>query len=99
MPLSESWFIAESIKPSKEGIGYQIAGVYTNKPDRLLRGDRSEIHLGGLILKTHGPPHRPKRLTGEYWTDRKTKGRIMLSARVPKVFTRSEEAERVYIAM
>lgn len=95
---SESWFIAESINPSPSGIGYEIAGVYTNKPRTHLRGDRSEMHLGGLILETHGPANRPATLTGEYWTDRKTKGQITLSARVQTVFTRFEDAEQSFSA-
>ena len=95
---SESWFIAESVNPSLSGIGYQIAGVYTNKPATHLRGDQSEMHLGGLILDTHGPENRPDTLTGEYWTDRKTKGHMTLSARVPKVLTRFEDAERSFSA-
>ena len=96
---SESWFIAENITPSKSGIGYLIAGVYTNRPAILLRGDRSEMHLGGLILETHGPANRPETLTGEYWTDRKTKGCITLSARAQTVFTRFEDAQRFFRAM
>ena len=95
---SESWFIAENINGSPSGIGYQIAGVYTNKPKTLLRGDRSEVHLGGLILDTHGLANRPETLTGEYWTDRKTKGHMTLNARIPKVFTRFEDAERGFSA-
>ena len=90
---SESWFIAESVTPSPNCIGYQIAGVYTNKPHTHLRGDRSEIHLGGLILNTHGRANRPETLMGEYWTDRKTKAHLTLSARMPKVLTRFEDAE------
>ena len=95
---SESWFIAESIIPSPTGSGYQIAGVYTNRPQTHLRGERSEMHLGGLILVTHGPANRPKTLMGEYWTDRKAKGHITLSARVQKVFTRFGDAERCFNA-
>ena len=95
---SESWFIAESVTPSPNCIGYQIAGVYTNKPHTHLRGDRSEIHLGGLILNTHGRANRPETLMGEYWTDRKTKGRLTLSARMPKVLTRFEDAEASFSA-
>ena len=45
-PESESWFIAESISESPSAVGYQIAGVYTNRPQTHLRGDRSEMHLG-----------------------------------------------------
>ena len=47
-------FIAERINPSPSGVGYQVAGVYTNRPQIHLRGERSEVHLGGLLLDTHG---------------------------------------------
>ncbi len=97
-PESESWFIAERIIPSPSGVGYQVAGVYTNRPQIHLRGARSEMHLGGLLLDTHGPANRPDTLTGEYWTDRKTKGRMTFSARLPAVFTRFVDAERAFTA-
>ena len=93
---SESWFIAERISPSPSGIGYQLVGVYRNRPQTHLRGDRSEMHFGGLFLDTHGPSNRPESLTGEYWTDRKTKGQMTLGTRVPKLLTRFEDAERAF---
>ena len=93
---SESWFIAEKINPSPSGVGYQIAGVYTNRPHTHLRGDRSEMHFGGLLLETHGPPNRPDALTGEYWTDRKTKGQMTFGARRIEVYTRFADAERAF---
>ena len=95
-PESESWFIAERISPSPSGVGYQVAGVYTNKPQTYLRGARSEMHLGGVLLDTHGPTNRPDTLTGEYWTDRKTKGQMTLTERLPDVFTRFEDAKRAF---
>ena len=91
-PESESWLIAERISPSPSGVGYQVAGVYTNKPQTHLRGERSEMHFGGLLLDTHGPANRPNTLTGEYWTDRKTKGRMTFTERRPEVFTRFKDA-------
>lgn len=91
---SESWLIAERVNPSPSAVGYEIAGVYRNKPEIHLRGERSEIHLGGLLLETHGPANRPDALTGEYWTDRKTKGRLTLTERLPEVYTRFEDADR-----
>lgn len=93
---SESWFIADRIQPSPNGDGYQIVGVYTNNPQVHLRGKRSEIHRGSLILNTHGPSARPEALTGEYWTDRKTTGRLALSDRTPRLYTRFEDAGRVF---
>ncbi len=93
---SESWFIAERISSSPSGIGYQVAGVYKNKPQTHLRGVRSEMHLGGVLLDTHGPANRPDTLTGEYWTDRKTKGRMTFTARLPAVFTRFDDADMAF---
>jgi hypothetical protein len=95
-PESESWLVADRIRPSPNGAGYQIVGVYTNKPGLHLRGTRSEIHHGALVLDTHGPAHRPESLTGEYWTDRKTSGRMELSARVPNMLTRYSDAARAH---
>jgi hypothetical protein len=94
---SESWFIANSVRPSDNGAGYQIAGVYTNKPQTQLRGQRSEMHFGGLVLDTHGLPHQPDTMTGEYWTDRKTKGSMTFTGRVPALCTRFEDAERAFL--
>jgi hypothetical protein len=34
--------------------------------------------------------------TGEYWTDRKTSGRMTFSARVSRLCTRYEDAERAF---
>lgn len=90
---SESWLIANRIGRSRNGVGYQVAAVYTNKPGVHLRGVRSEMHHGALVLDTHGPPHRPTALAGEYWTDRKTSGRMELLDRMPEVFTRFADAE------
>ena len=95
-PESESWFIAERISPSPNGVGYRVAGVYTNTPKTELRGVRSEIHLGGLLLDTHGRANCPDTLAGEYWTDRKTKGQMTFTARLPSVFTRFEDAEKAF---
>ena len=95
-PESESWFIAESIRESPSAVGYQISGVYTNRPQTHLRGDRSEMHLGGLLLETHGPANRPNTLTGEYWTDRKTKGEMTFTGRQTTVFTRFKDADRAF---
>lgn len=95
-PESESWLIAESISPSPNGDGYQISGVYTNKPKIHLRGQRSDIHLGGLVLDTHGTMVQPSSIAGEYWTDRNTSGSMQFSERRPEVVTRYEDAVMVF---
>ena len=94
---SESWLIANGIDASQSGKGYLIAAVYTNKPGTFLRGERSEVHFGGLILETHGDQvNRPKVLRGEYWTDRKTKGLIKLESRIPELLTNFEDAAQAF---
>ena len=95
-PESESWLIAESIRKSPSSVGYEIAGVYMNRPQTHLRGHRSEMHLGGLLLVTHGPANRPDTLTGEYWTGRKTKGQMTFTGRQATVFTRFDDASRAF---
>lgn len=94
-PESESWFVAYSINSAQSGHGYQIAAVYTNKPSIILRADRSSMHLGSLVIETHGDDEvNPGGLVGEYWTDRKTTGSIVLSDRSEKLFTRFDDAQK-----
>jgi hypothetical protein len=94
-PESESWFIAYSITDAQSGRGYQIAAVYTNKPSVNLRNDRSSMHLGALVIETHGENEMfPDNIDGEYWTDRKTTGTIVLSGRNKKLFTRFDDAQK-----
>ena len=94
-PESESWFIAYSIASAQSGRGYQIAAVYTNKPSVNLRNDRSSMHLGALVIETHGESEMlPDNIDGEYWTDRKTTGTIVLSDRNKKLYTRFDDAQR-----
>ena len=94
-PESESWFIADHIRPSLSGNGYQVIGGYTNEPEIHLRDERiSEIHKGALIIDTHGSGVRPNTLKAQYWTDRKTVGTMEFNSRVDKVFTRFEDADQ-----
>ena len=94
---SESSSIAYSIEASRSGKGYLIAAVYRNEPGIFLRGERSEMHYGGMILETHGDQvSRPKVLSGEFWTDRNTKGEMKLESRMPKLFTNFEDASQAF---
>lgn len=96
-PESESWFIADHIRQSPNGNGYQIIGVYTNEPNVHLRDERiSEIHQGAIIIETHGPVLRPNTLTAKYWTDRKTTGTMDFTARVDSVWTRFTDAQLAF---
>lgn len=91
---SQSSFVAERVSPSTNGAGYQVAAVYTNVPDTLLRGRRSSIHFGALLLETHGQnAGRPEAMSGEYWTTRGTRGKMTLSNRIAALHTRFSDAD------
>lgn len=96
-PESESWVIADHIRASPSGIGYQVMGIYMNEPSIHLRKHGiSEIHHGVFMLDTHGPNTRPNALTSKYWTDRGTTGTMKFSGRVKKVHTRFEDANKAF---
>lgn len=52
--------------------------IYTNEPDVSLR-KRSPIHHGSGVLAIMGKP--AKRVSGTYWTDRDSKGKLTLGRR------------------
>ena len=96
-PESESWLIAHAVTKSPSEDGYQIFGVYSNKPNVHLRAHRSEMHFGAIVLDTHGPQKlRPETMTGEYFTDRLTKGSLLLSRRIPAHKTRFADADSAF---
>lgn len=96
-PESESWLVANSVRPSPSENGYQIFGVYTNKPNVHVRFTTSSIHFGAIVIDTHGESKgRPTTLTAEYWTDRKTRGQMTFSDRINVVHTRFEEASSAF---
>lgn len=96
-PESESWFVAHNIRPSPSENGYQIIAVYTNKPQVHLRSSISNMHLGAIVIDTHGDSKaQPTTLTAEYWTDRKTTGQMDFTQRTSNVFTRYEDAKRYF---
>lgn len=98
-PESESWFVANHVRPSPSGHGFQVIGVYTNEPNVHLRDERiSEMHQGAIIVETHGPSLRPTTLTAKYWTDRKTTGTMEFTARIDELCTRFVDAHRALSA-
>ncbi|MBU0516838.1 MAG: hypothetical protein KJ621_18955 [Proteobacteria bacterium] len=88
-PESSSSLIASKLIRTDDGI-FQVVGVYRNEPKLELRGVRSEIHYGALIINIHGDP--PSSLDGEYWTDRKTKGTIISNNKTEQVCSTYQEA-------
>ena len=90
---SNSWFIAHKIVEENDGV-FLVTGVYTNTPKLELRGDRSEIHYGALLLRVLGDP--PISLEGHYWTDRNSHGSMRLSNKKTAIFSTYEEARDGY---
>ena len=96
-PESESWFIADHVRPSPSGNGFQVIGVFTNEPNVHLRDKRiSEMHQGAVIIETHGPGLRPTTLTAKYWTDRKTTGTMDFTKRIDEACTRFVDAHHAF---
>jgi hypothetical protein len=93
-PESESCLVANSITPTACGERFEIALVYANTPNVSLRGIRSERHVGAAIITTHGSSkYRPASMTAEYWTDRRTVGRMTFKSRVSTVYSRYTDAQ------
>lgn len=93
-PESESCLLAHAIEPTPCGNRFSVSVVYANTPGVELRGVRSERHVGAALLGTHGPRFKPDSMTAEYWTDRKTVGRMTFEGRVNTLYSRYDEANR-----
>jgi hypothetical protein len=85
---SSSRSLVASLDTPRDDIA-RLSSTYQNIP-RLLIQDRSRIHHGAFMLDVEGVP--PTALTGFYWTDRDTKGEVLLPTRLPKVYTSFDEA-------
>lgn len=99
-PESESWLVAHSICSSpNNNSSYQVFGLYTNKPNVQIRCSKSNMHLGAMVIDTHGQLKSfPITLEAEYWTDRKTIGRMTITDRNSIIFTRFEDAQQAFQA-
>ena len=89
---SRSVLVAHSIEQQEDDDLFKLLGVYRNEPKIELQGVRSEIHHGSFALEIHGSP--VEELEGHYWTDRATKGGMILFNKVDKLYTTYEQAKR-----
>ncbi len=69
---SESETVAASVLSEADG-AESVAVVYRNEPKGVLR-ERSPIHFGGMRLRVTGE----EEISGEYWTDRNSRGQLTL---------------------
>jgi SMODS-associating 2TM, beta-strand rich effector domain len=86
---SSSHSLVASLDSPRNGVP-RVISTYQNIPDLLIQY-RSRVHYGALLLEVHGNPHR---VVGSYWTDRDTKGQVVLTNRTPKHFTDYEGARQ-----
>ncbi len=87
---SSSELLTGNIVRDIDGI-YVVLGIYVNTP-KLRYRDVSPIHHGGLLLHIQGNP--PHTLSGQYWTDRDTKGELHFTERSRKLYYDFEDAEK-----
>lgn len=90
---SSSKSVTASILRSDDCL-FRVAAVYQNEPSAALRGVRSEIHYGSLLLHVHADP--PISMDGQYWTDRKTGGTIELKDRKTRLISNFADAVALY---
>jgi len=84
--------MAGAVKKVDNGI-WVVSYTYTNTPD-IDRRKGSPPHLGGALLKIYGDP--AKRIEGEYWTDRDSKGKLSMTAHVPAIAQSFRDAEALF---
>lgn len=92
-PESESCVVAHAITPTDCGNRFNVSIVYANTPDVSLRGVRSERHVGAAMVTTHGAKkYKPDSMSAEYWTDRRSVGRMSFENRRPEIYSRYKDA-------
>ncbi|WFE23927.1 hypothetical protein O7621_12010 [Solwaraspora sp. WMMD937] len=70
-----------------------LTTVYLNRPDIRVE-HRSKMHHGSMVLDISGRP--ACRMIGRYWTDRDSKGELVLSARHKKLADDFSEAAQLF---
>lgn len=77
----------------KEDGSWLLHYVYTNEPQVDFRA-HSPIHHGSGVLAIVGNP--AKRITGSYWTDRDSKGKLSLLRRSKRLAEDSDEGVEIF---
>lgn len=87
---SRSVLVAHAIEPEPDGL-FSLSAVYRNSPRIEYQGVDSAIHHGALLIEVHEV--KPKRLEGHYWTDRGTRGTILMEMKCSKLYSSFEESK------
>ncbi|HTE41012.1 MAG TPA: hypothetical protein VK629_09280 [Steroidobacteraceae bacterium] len=88
---SRSVSVAHSIEQETDGL-FGLSAVYRNVPKIEHQGKKSAIHHGALLMEIHEVI--PQRLEGHYWTDRRTRGEIVMERKSGSCFSSFEDASR-----
>lgn len=88
--------LAERISPSQNDDLFEIAVVYQNFPniEHRLPDSAGRIHFGALFIPN--VPYSPETLSGHYWTDRRTEGKLTLEKRHPHLASSYESAQKLF---
>jgi hypothetical protein len=89
---SESDQLIGSVAKTPFG-NWVISYTYANNPDIRLR-EGSPPHTGGAALTIYGEP--PTRIEGEYWTSRRSMGKLTMTARVSAIAPGYAEAKALF---
>lgn len=96
-PESESCLLAHAVEATSCGNRFNVSIVYANTPGVELRGLRSERHVGAATISTHGPKkYKPNSMTAEYWTDRRSVGRMSFEDWHPTIYSRYQDAAAAF---
>ncbi len=79
---------------SDDGMGASIDYMYLNKPENRFK-ERSRMHHGSCSLSVVGKP--VERLKGNYWTNRDTRGELLMNKHSGKIVDDFSQAEALFL--
>lgn len=88
--------LSERISSSQNDELFELAVVYQNFPniDNRLPDSAGRIHFGALLIPN--VPYSAETLSGHYWTDRRTEGKLMLEERSPQLASSYKNAQKLF---
>lgn len=88
--------LAESIRPSPTDSLFELSIAYQSIPDIDHRSSvgGGSIHFGALLIPNIS--YSPKQISGHYWTDRRTEGKLTLEERRPQLVSSYREAQQIF---
>ncbi|MDB5375882.1 MAG: hypothetical protein JWR00_328 [Rubritepida sp.] len=88
--------LAESIRPAASDALFELAVVYQNIPDidHRFPDTGGAIHFGALLIPNVS--YSPTVISGHYWTDRRTEGKLTFEERRPQLASSYREAQQLF---